>query len=671
MTNMAIVRRTSMLKSEPNINNARQPDTSLGQYTRSSSASAEIAAQRRRRWLLCRPRPIFWRELPRKLLDRLKSHIKQRHPVHVAIFGFLLLIFLYHYVTLLVGPRGSIKGGHLGNTWDQFVRDYTRYETISRWREEVRAELRLPIVYKETEGALLEPQFYPLDVIIKTRPNSAVVEMLLREKRRVRMFDALIRGVNSTADKCSRDQNLSVDIPTTVLQLLPQHEQPALPPYWIARSDLIDLDLIAIHNSDVNMFSSQLLTSCREIRRSNHKFSDLHCLAYNIGGMQLSDSVVLHESRPQIDSIFSMMGQSKTDPPQDTLGGGDCNSRIGYAIFSNIPTPDDQLRKTSAILSQVSTIFAAFPPNHLGYLCIPPFDHSVGISPYNEANKELSFQSTFANKLLTEIGSKDFKSTSSVWGLASLTCDFADGSDDVMSNCCDRVSVSLLDSIDGGNISQYLKNEQVRQKDNDELRHYLIFTTSKSIIGASDQSNMVSVKIKEPTNNKKSPQQHKQSIQMELRNIHRCEPGWFCNRCLQSSRYGSFSKCASTCGECAVGAICSGENTKSSLVKIDVEVTGLARPRTASGGNVSYAARQNRIPRIIHQTYFEEITMEKYPQLLRLQNTWKASGWQYRFYTDDTARQFIETNYPPRFVSVFDALLPGAYKVWTLLCLYI
>lgn len=71
---------------------------------------------------------------------------------------------------------------------------------------------------------------------------------------------------------------------------------------------------------------------------------------------------------------------------------------------------------------------------------------------------------------------------------------------------------------------------------------------------------------------------------------------------------------------------------------------------------------QQRIPRIIHQTWFEDITLESYPQLYRLQNTWKASGWDYRFYTDDTARKYIQDNYPLRFVAVFDSLIPGAYK---------
>lgn len=100
----------------------------------------------------------------------------------------------------------------------------------------------------------------------------------------------------------------------------------------------------------------------------------------------------------------------------------------------------------------------------------------------------------------------------------------------------------------------------------------------------------------------------------------------------------------------------------SNQVKVKVQVTGLRLP-TANALMMASKIQQNRIPRIIHQTYFEDITVEKYPQLLRLQNTWKASGWEYRFYTDDTARRYIDTNYPSRFVSVFDSLLPGAYKV--------
>jgi hypothetical protein len=72
--------------------------------------------------------------------------------------------------------------------------------------------------------------------------------------------------------------------------------------------------------------------------------------------------------------------------------------------------------------------------------------------------------------------------------------------------------------------------------------------------------------------------------------------------------------------------------------------------------------RPNTIPKIIHQTWFEQVNMDRYPDLARLQNSWKQSGWEYRFYTDETARLYIVNHFPSRFVDAFDALIPGAYR---------
>jgi mannosyltransferase OCH1-like enzyme len=69
-----------------------------------------------------------------------------------------------------------------------------------------------------------------------------------------------------------------------------------------------------------------------------------------------------------------------------------------------------------------------------------------------------------------------------------------------------------------------------------------------------------------------------------------------------------------------------------------------------------------RIPRIIHQTWFEEVSVDRYPQLSRLQNSWKKSGWEYRFYDDATAKQYVTENFPHGFVEAFDSVIPGAYK---------
>ncbi len=68
------------------------------------------------------------------------------------------------------------------------------------------------------------------------------------------------------------------------------------------------------------------------------------------------------------------------------------------------------------------------------------------------------------------------------------------------------------------------------------------------------------------------------------------------------------------------------------------------------------------IPRIVHQTWFEEIKVDKYPYTARMVESFRQSGWEYRFYTDDTAASFLSTHFPPEVRQVYDALLPGAFK---------
>jgi mannosyltransferase OCH1-like enzyme len=68
------------------------------------------------------------------------------------------------------------------------------------------------------------------------------------------------------------------------------------------------------------------------------------------------------------------------------------------------------------------------------------------------------------------------------------------------------------------------------------------------------------------------------------------------------------------------------------------------------------------IPRIIHQTWFEAVTPTKYPNMSRLIQSWSSSGWDYRFYDDGTAAEFISQHFPPQVREAYDALLPGAFK---------
>jgi mannosyltransferase OCH1-like enzyme len=131
-------------------------------------------------------------------------------------------------------------------------------------------------------------------------------------------------------------------------------------------------------------------------------------------------------------------------------------------------------------------------------------------------------------------------------------------------------------------------------------------------------------------------------------------PSWLCNRCLKTVSFGSFDKCRLVCSMRYQDVMCSmAQSPPKKKTVVDVTIRG----DNSGGGDKRF------IPRIIHQTWFEEPTALRYPQLVRLQNSWRASGWEYRFYTDDIAREYVLSNYPSRFLDAFDALIPGAFKV--------
>jgi mannosyltransferase OCH1-like enzyme len=51
------------------------------------------------------------------------------------------------------------------------------------------------------------------------------------------------------------------------------------------------------------------------------------------------------------------------------------------------------------------------------------------------------------------------------------------------------------------------------------------------------------------------------------------------------------------------------------------------------------------------------------PNFSRLTESWKQqSGWEYRFYTDEDAANFLSTHFPPEVKQAYDDLIPGAFK---------
>eukprot|EP00567_Pseudictyota_dubia_P017360 CAMPEP_0197445784 /NCGR_PEP_ID=MMETSP1175-20131217/10917_1 /TAXON_ID=1003142 /ORGANISM="Triceratium dubium, Strain CCMP147" /LENGTH=870 /DNA_ID=CAMNT_0042976801 /DNA_START=510 /DNA_END=3122 /DNA_ORIENTATION=- len=126
-----------------------------------------------------------------------------------------------------------------------------------------------------------------------------------------------------------------------------------------------------------------------------------------------------------------------------------------------------------------------------------------------------------------------------------------------------------------------------------------------------------------------------------------------CHQCLKRVKDGKGSDCSNCSKEC--GCYCSV------LCKI--------RPpekRVVKEYHVyppAYRKDPNRlVPRIVHQTWFEPVTKEKYPNMSRLIESWKRSGWEYNFYDDDTAGQFLATHFPSEVKEAYDSILPGAFK---------
>jgi hypothetical protein len=68
------------------------------------------------------------------------------------------------------------------------------------------------------------------------------------------------------------------------------------------------------------------------------------------------------------------------------------------------------------------------------------------------------------------------------------------------------------------------------------------------------------------------------------------------------------------------------------------------------------------IPKLIHQTWYEPVTKEGYPNMSRLIESFKQSGWEYTFYDDDTAAKFLSDHFPPEVREAYDSILPGAFK---------
>ncbi|GKY99504.1 hypothetical protein MPSEU_000904600 [Mayamaea pseudoterrestris] len=121
-----------------------------------------------------------------------------------------------------------------------------------------------------------------------------------------------------------------------------------------------------------------------------------------------------------------------------------------------------------------------------------------------------------------------------------------------------------------------------------------------------------------------------------------CLPSDACNTCLAES--DGCSECMSDCG-CYCKTLC-----KETSVALPVTL------RLSARAPIYHRDVNRLVPRIVHQTWYEPLDANEYPDSSRLAQSFRKSGWDYRFYTDADAVTFLETHFPPEVLQAYNAL---------------
>lgn len=141
----------------------------------------------------------------------------------------------------------------------------------------------------------------------------------------------------------------------------------------------------------------------------------------------------------------------------------------------------------------------------------------------------------------------------------------------------------------------------------------------------------------------------------ELLQERECLPSHSCNKCLGDKKHGATCEtCMEEC-TCYCKALCEEDKDPSAAKNLQYQEVKVRKP--------GFSRDPTRlIPRKIHQTWFEHLDPEKYPNMSRLTESFKTSGWAYSFYTDEKAGEFLSENFPPQVRQAYDLLVPGAFK---------
>ena len=139
-----------------------------------------------------------------------------------------------------------------------------------------------------------------------------------------------------------------------------------------------------------------------------------------------------------------------------------------------------------------------------------------------------------------------------------------------------------------------------------------------------------------------------------------------CRKCIHEFQYTGdiceASGCLSRCS-CFCEKLCSYEpvHKKAAGMRNRMNATQYNRSNTMRYKRTNTTKHQyDRVPRIVHQTWMHPIQAQDLSA--RLPNSFRTSGWDYRFYLDEDAAAFIAENFPPEVLEAYESLIPGAFK---------
>lgn len=148
-----------------------------------------------------------------------------------------------------------------------------------------------------------------------------------------------------------------------------------------------------------------------------------------------------------------------------------------------------------------------------------------------------------------------------------------------------------------------------------------------------------------------------------------CTSNWLCQRCLSTAFFGAYATCAAFCRHCYIRIISTISKVVSEDAKLVVSLT------TASSGGFFSSSSKNdeqqpnlevnrrRIPKIVHQSWLRYPRTLEYPELARLQTTWRTIGtYEYHFYTEKQQKLFIQEHYPVIVTTAYEKIPDSAHR---------